>query len=58
MSPDAGQITSILADQTARDPRLIAGAIEAYIDLTWSIPSDSALDAMRNIEHVIKVTAI
>ena len=56
-----GQITSILADQEINVIDMLnkSRGDVAYnlIDLEHPAP-DSALDAMRNIEHVIKVTAI
>ena len=56
-----GQITSILADQNINVIDMLnkSRGDVAYnlIDLEHPA-SDSALDAMRNIEHVIKVTAI
>ncbi len=56
-----GQITSILADQNINVIDMLnkSRGDVAYnlIDMEHPVP-DSALDAMRNIEHVIKVTAI
>ena len=56
-----GQITSILADQ---DINVIDMLNKSRGDVAYNLidlehpASDSALDAMRKIEHVIKVTAI